>query len=381
MSKRVCTLLLALVLILSLGSTALASVSYTEIHGTSTDFKTYLVVKNDANIPAAEYTYTIAAGTPVAANLSAGTLAVLAGPTPANVVIGNAGKTSFTVNQATTAGTATDGIVNSTEKKYATNTVTVNFANVQFDEPGVYRYVITQAGDSTKAYLQDDSVATRTLDVYIKDNNGTLEVEGYVMYSGTVTTGPKADGTTSETKTSKYVNTVLTQDYSLTKQVSGNQASKDKYFKFTVTIANAGNGTIINVDMSAAQKTPTKSSATIYEAAAMSTANNITSLAAGTDGSITHDFYLSHGDTIRLTGVPKSAVVTVVEVPEDYTCDKQSNTSATTIVSDDVAVTFTNTRAGTVPTGVILSVVPGILVVAFASAGLILFSRKKRSEA
>ena len=381
MSKRVCTLLLALVLILSLGSTALASVGYRKIPGTSTDFKTYLVVKNDANIPAAEYTYTIAAGTPVAANLSAGTLAVLAGPTPANVVIGNAGKTSFTVNQATTAGAASDGIADSTEKKYATNTVTVNFANVEFDEPGVYRYVITQAGDSTKAYLQDDSVATRTLDVYIKDNNGTLEVEGYVMYSGTVTNGPKADGTPSETKTSKYVNTVLTQDYSLTKQVSGNQASKDKYFKFTVTITNAGNGTIMNVDMSAAQKTPTKSSATIYEEAAMSTANNITSLAAGTDGSITHDFYLSHGDTIRLTGVPKSAVVTVVEVPEDYTCDQQSNTSETTIVSDDVAVTFTNTRAGTVPTGVILSVVPGILVVALASAGLILFSRKKRSEA
>ena len=378
-AKRFLALVLALLVLSSLGVSAMGDVLYQTVAGTSTSFKTYLAVKNDAHVPKASFSYTIAAGTAIPA--APGKLAVLAGPNPDKVVIGTAGSTAFTANQATVAGTATDGIVNSTAKKYAENTVTVDFSQVSFDEPGVYRYVLTQTA-STEAFITNDAEPTRTIDVFVNSQNVTsLAVAGYVMYYGSSNIPAPNSGMTPYTadgKSAQYVNEALTQDLTFTKSVTGNQASKDKYFKFTLSISGAGDGTVVDVVTANAETAPTKSSATSYEAADMAAANDISSLTASPDGLITHDFYLEHGNSITVTGIPKGAAVSLVEFPEDYSSDKTDNKYEVSVADADLSTTFTNTRVGVIPTGVLLSTCSGAAIVLVALLGLAVTVRRKK---
>ncbi len=396
-----CVILLALLATLAFSVSASAAQPYTAIGVTTNpQFTKYLTLDKDANIPAATFSFTVAAGTAVDAGTN--TLAVLAGPivsgkpSIANVVFAAAETTS--TDQPITNGTATDGIVNSTDKKYATKTATIDFTGVTFDEPGVYRYIITESAQTdTTGRIVNDTTTTRTLDVYIKDNNGTLAFDGYVLYNGTVTGGPStsdnaaSSGVSGATKNDKYVNEVVTKDLTLSKTVTGNQGSRDKFFKFTIAFTDLGNGTVVNVEKTGAAVTPTKSSATVYEANVMggTDANGVTKLTANASGAVSHDFYLSDGDTVKITGIPKGAKYTVTEVPEDYAPTATINSTAAALtngataqqtLNDDSSVAFTNTRTGTVPTGVMLTMIPGVLIVAAGAAGLFLIQRKKRGR-
>ncbi len=350
-------------------ATAFADNAYIAVKGGTMTFNKYLAVANDATIPAASFSFTIGAGDAVSGTT------VVAGLSPTAVTVGTA---TFTANQATTAGAATDGIVNSTDKKYATQSVTVDFSAVSFTEPGIYRYILTEEA-STATNITNDSVATRTIDVYVQNTVSGLSVGPYVMYSGTQTNAPAEDTPENPdpTKSNQFVNEAASQNLTFSKTVSGNQASKDKYFKFTVTIEGAGAGTVVSVDMSGAKTTPAKSDATTYTAGVMAAANTITgnTLTADADGKIEHDFYLAHGDSVVIKGLPKGCTYKVAEVNEDYT--NENATQRGTVADAAVSLTFTNTRGGVVPTGVMLTVVPGVVIVGIALFGLIVLKRKK----
>ena len=355
---------------------AYADSAYTEIFGTTTTFNKYLVVSSDANIPAAEFSFSVSAPTSKIDG-DATHLPVLPGPTPTSVVVGTAGKVSFAAGAGTTAGTATDGIANDTAKKYAIAEVTVDLTAVKFQEPGVYRYIITEAASS--APFTNDATTTRTLDVYVIDTDGVLSVQNYVMYSGTKEDAPLAAGGEVTGKSNQFVNSFATNNLTLKKTVSGNQGSKDKYFKFTLTIENAGKGTIVNISADSTYvKEPPKTEYTAYTAADMKTANDVTTLTANDSGVITHDFYLSHNDTVIITGIPTTATYTIAEEAEEYTSTVTG--SLTGNFSSAVSVTVNNERTGTVPTGVMLTVIPGAVIVLVAIVGLVLISRKKKDE-
>ena len=258
--------------------------------------------------------------------------------------------------------------------------MTVNFENVTFINPGIFRYVLTQTPTTdTTGRIVNDAESARTIDVYVEDNGGSLLLSGYVMYNGVKSDGPSATAAAATGKSNRYVNAIETKNLSIEKTVSGNQGSKDKYFLFTVVINNVGAGTVLDVDMSNAKNEPTKTFATIYEAAAMKTANQISSLTADADGKIEHTFYLSHNDKVSITGLPKGTTYTITEAAEDYTPTVPSN-AAGTISDANIEVNFTNTRGGVVPTGVIMTLVPGVAIVLFAGLGLFLIARKKRNN-
>lgn len=385
--RRFCATLIAVLLVMAaVSAISFADTAYPsnkQTFGGTTSFNKYLVLRQDADVPAAKFTFSVSAGAAIPETDT--TLPVLAGLSPAGVKIGDTNKqTVFTAGQATTDGAADDGIANSTDKKYATNTVTVDFSSVKFPEPGIYRYVITEAAvpaSDTSGRFTHDDVTERTLDVYIVDDGtGTLQVaeNGYVMYSGRVTTAPSATETKPDGKSSQYVNEYHTQNLSVTKKVAGNQGSHDKYFKFTVKIENAGAGTVVYVDTTACKTAPTQSAATntAYTAEVMQTANNITSLTAGEDGKIEHVFYLAHDDTVTVTGIPKGATYSVTEDKEDYANTPPSNASGS-IADADVEVLFTNTRTGNVPTGILMSIAAPVLLVIAGICGLVLFRKKK----
>ena len=359
--------------------------NYTPVQGTSTTFDKYLVMDSDANVPNAEFAFTISAGTPISA--ASGTMEVLAGPVEANAPVITS--TAVFTPQDTTYSTVQGGdiLTLDTGEKYAVKTLTVDFRGVSFDEPGIYRYVISETPLADAGPITQDDT-DKILDVYVVDNNGSLEVASYVMHTSTDAPAAgsangsgdvAAQGDALSDKVSGFINTYSTKDLTLTKLVSGNQASKDKYFRFTLEITGAGSGSRLTVDVTeSADQAPLANSATVYSASAMTTANSVTELVCDEDGAVTQDFYLKHGQTITVRQLPEGASYTVTEVAEDYlsaalnTVDASAYQANSGVIStDDVHTGFQNTREGVIPTGIAMSIAPYLCIGLLGAAGLI----------
>ena len=178
-------------------------------------------------------------------------------------------------------------------------------------------------------------------------------------------------------KSSGYTNTYDTSNLTFSKTVSGNQASRDKYFAFTVTISEAVPGTVYTVDLRKADATSGTNAATI---AANAGKTNVSELTVGEDRTVTQTFYLQHGQEITIKGLAKDTVYSVTENAEDYKPTIPDNASGT-IASADVTAAFTNTRSGVIPTGVLLTVAPFAAIMAVGAVGIIVMVGKKRKRA
>ncbi len=114
-------------------------------------------------------------------NANGKTIAVYAGPTPEKIVFSGDDisdtettdkkfEIAFAQGDSTTLAASqgsSDYVKNlDSGEKYAKKTATLSFANVEFDEPGIYRYVITETNDSAQGITYDSDL-TRILDVYV----------------------------------------------------------------------------------------------------------------------------------------------------------------------------------------------------------------------
>ena len=372
---RFLTTLLAAALLVVAALPSAFAFTYTPVAGTSTTFDKYLVMDADANVPNATFAFTVAPGTAIAATENR--VAVLAGigtPTIANV--------TFAPTDSTTAGLPSDTDTATAGQKYAKQTVTVSFSGISFPEPGIYRYIVTETATTDQGVTNDKS-ATRTLDVYVTDNDGALEVSSYVLHTGTDAPAAGDDkgsaGVALGDKSSGYTNTYDTSNLTFSKTVSGNQASRDKYFAFTVTIRGAVAGTVYDVDLTKADVniSANPNDATTCIGNAVTQPQRLTVPA---DGTVNQVFYLQHGQEITIKGLAKDTVYSVTENAEDY---KSSNPNGITgtIASDDVTAAFTNTRSGVIPTGVLLTVAPFATIMAVGAVGIIVMVGKKRKRA
>lgn len=333
--------------------------NYAPIAGTTTTFDKYLEMDQDANVPNASFTFTVAAG------MAEGD--VLAGV--------DAGKVTMTDQDTTTDGYQlvfapgdTTSDVNTSTKR-ATKTVTVDFSQCSFTEPGVYRYVITESG--TNQAVTNDEASTRNLDVYVIDKEGVLEIGGYFLHAG-------------EDKSYGFTNTYDTSNLTIRKTVTGNQGSRDKYFKFTVEIKNAVAGTKYDVDLTNAEVNPVKNAGTSY-----TDMTNRATIIAGADGTVTTDFYLKHGQSIVIKGLAKETTFKVTEAEENYTpsvevdgvkTEEYNTTNDKTVASADITAAYTNDRSGTIPTGVLMTVTPFAVLTLLGGFGAAKIVMKKRRE-
>lgn len=341
-----------------------AGVSFADysVKGTTTSVSKYVTMDKDANVPNVEFSFTIAPGEPVPAG--EGTLAVLAGPTGAKIerpAIFKAGDTTYDTVQEGDTVRITEG------QKYAKSTFDVDFTDVTFTEPGVYRYIITETNNQAQG-ISYDSETTRTLDVYVEDDSTedaglNLKVAGYVLHKGT--DAPKADGTNPAGKKSGFENSYETHNLTFSKSVSGNQASRTKAFTFTLKIEDAVDGTVFPVKVNG----EASDSLTIANGVAEKT------------------YSLKHGDSVEVDGLAPKTSYTISEAAEDYTpsyvidkgdATEGNNTGKKAISNADVTVAFTNTRKGTIPTGVILDSAPFILIIGLAAAALIFTAARKK---
>ena len=414
--KLIGVLSLAIVFALSLTPTAGAASSYDPIPGTQTSFVKTLVMSSSVDIPAAVIRFTVEAGEPVEAAAEDGGMAVRSGPVVIDndeVVAPSIAELVFTVGEA--AGHDGLSVQDNTPEeglKTASKTVTVDFSGVSFSAPGVYRYVITEEAAESQGIV-NDATEKRTVDVYVDDDgDGKLVIAGYTMYLGEVSEAPDLEGTPAGEKSSGYTNEYVTHDLTIGLVVTGNQASRYQYFAVTVQLANAPAGTTFPVDMSDAETSiPLDSEITPVQTRAVRSGPQLTALSAraallGSDdaihqpdsltadknGKITQIYYLRHDQSLRILGLPPGVTYEASEDPLDYTMTlgakgdfvrglkELSATPKGTMTDRDEDLGFTNTRNGAIPTGLTLTEISGLLLVAMSAPPLLLLVRKRRDQ-
>ena len=336
---------LAVALFLAMGTaTTVSAANYTAIPGTQTELTKYLVVDADAEIPDAEFTFTVTAGSAVEATET--TVKTWAGKNPELVKVNGtvqSGTVKFVAGEDATNALAVEALGDGAgTKKAAKKTITLDFSGVEFTEPGIYPYIITETDPVSPIKALDSKVTT--VHVYVEDVAGVLKVTSYVAYEGLVSApgltdlhawlaeNPKPvepvepvqadyqlpdDGgddvaafeaahtewesdhadwevavatwqdaydaqllevpngaEASLPKDDKFVNGVDSANIKFGKEVTGNQGSKDQWFKFTLTLNNLGKGTVLTMDMTEAEDGVThENTATSYTKVVMDEKN------------------------------------------------------------------------------------------------------------
>lgn len=407
------------VMTMSMSTPVFAEIDYaypyynTEIGGTKTTaFDKYLVMDKEAEVPNASFTYAVTAGKAKAYDVAGKKFEVLAGVDADKVTMAGVGtKTAGTITYKPGDATLNDknALVKDYDKeteKYAKKTATLDFSACRFTEPGIYRYIVTESG--TNQAVTNDADATRVVDVYVMNSDSddtedydahTLKIAGYVLHSNAddapdVSLGENhgSAGSYAGTKSQGFTNSYDTSNIIIGKKVFGNQASRDKYFEFTVSITDAVPGTVYHVDLAAPATTPSN--------AATITANegktNPTTLTVGADGTVTQKFYLAHNQAIMIQGVAKGSKYKVTENAEDYKSrafdaadfehgEREAVTTklaapSGTVASEDFVTGYVNTRDGVIPTGVIMTVAPFAAVTLLGGVGAVTMVMKKRKS-
>lgn len=385
------------------------------IEGTkTTTFEKYLLMDTQANVPNATFTYAVTAGNAKAYDVDGKKFQVLAGVDADKIIMAGVGE-GAAVNEiafkqgdgSDTHDTTKDAYVKdlAAGKKYALKTATLDFSKVQFTEPGVYRYIITEEG--TNQAITNDADLTRVLDVYVNDASTTdtdgnlikkLTIAGYVLHSNEndepdVAAGENfgSAGSYTNKKSQGFTNSYDTSDLTLRKEVTGNQASRDKYFEFILNIDKAQPNTKYDVVIDDADATSKANAATINANEGQA---NVTSITTDATGKATQKFYLQHGQQVTVQGIAKDTTYALTENTEDYksTANTAANPVVTikadtdsaevngTIASKDLTTGYLNTRDGVIPTGVIMTVAPFAAVTLLGAAGMVTIKMRKKED-
>lgn len=342
----------------------------------STTFKKILDVGENGAVPKAEFTFGITAGE-AKADTKNSEYRVYAGLDSDQVTVGTA---AFASSDTRDEGTTK-----------VTKEVPVDFSKVTFPEPGIYRYILTENATTLTGIVNDEN-PTRILDVLVQsedaeDGSQKCTVKSYILHK-TADVIALTDADLGDDKSEGYENVYQNSSLTISKTVAGNQASHDQYFKFTLKLTGGIAGAEYRVNLDNADAAPAKNSATKYE-----NMSNPSSFTADETGAATVDFYLQHGQSVRIDGIGKGTSYDVVEENLDYdpstelTGDTEATNNGNEIVDTsldaDTTAAFTNTRQGTIPTGVILAMAPYLALGIAAAAGMVLYvvlKKKKESS-
>ena len=389
-------------------------------------FEKYLVMEKDANVPNVSFGFSVtpAADTDIAAtekNVRPGPAGikfiasdgVTVGETGTSASVSFTGKDDKLTEASSSTDKSIDFVTPDREDEvYACKELTLDLDGIEFKDPGIYRYIITENEAENVAGVSPDTNRTRNLDIYVmRDTSGSADadefiVEGFVFYYGT------------NNKSTGFTNQYVTNNLAVGKSVTGNQGSKNKHFKISVKLTNPDELTISNTDKFSVignlENNPEGNDITVYSADEMKS-NNVTELTYEqlSEG---YSFYLCSGHDFEIKGIPTGLGYEITEYQEEYapsveyasgsdnmTDDKTGDgteiegekgdatddadktyTVKDTFLSADTSITFKNDLAGTIPTGILNTVAGSLGLVAVGAAGItggaMLLKKKKTGE-
>lgn len=347
-------------------------------------FNQYLVMNQDATVPNVDMSYSIytTAGS-TSTRSTSDSLMVSGTPT--------LGTASFTTSSTTeTESPASGAFQLGSGQKYSVKNIVVDFSGVNFTEPGVYRYRISE-NTGNNAFIEYDPDKVRYLDVYVysNDDDNNLVVQSFVLHKNNDDAVVSNGVLTVENKSDGYVDNYLTESLTVNKTISGNQARSDQYFLFNIEISNAISGTTYSITLPTDQTTETGKQ--------YSTSLSIS------NGKATGKVYLKAGQSFTINGVTKGITYSIGEDADELkaagyastlanatgdtlngTAALAMNTSTLRVVdnalTDITALTINNEKQGLVPTGVIIAVAPYVTIALGGFFGLIFFIKHRKSE-
>lgn len=296
--------------------------------GTVKKSETVTITKNiaaDANVrvPGATYTFTIAAGAADSArNIYAGEMDA--------------------ISQAANNITFTEG--DDESSKSTTFTITAE----KFTKPGIYRYTVTETANP----LPDGMTlaSAKTLLVYVEQVNGVNSIAAVIV-----------DGVDEKDKTDfTFTNTYDTNNVTVKKVISGNQANMSGEWEFEITVtgqtgekfATSKDGVVLESGVPTKVKLGHNQTITIYGLSAQDT-YTVTEINANTDGYVT----------------------TINNVA---TSDGETSGNA---AEEDMSIVYENKKEIATPGGVIMTIAPYALMLVVAGAFAVVFlTRRNRAE-
>ena len=319
--KKILAMLLAVMMLLSVASVAMAEGTTTPTDMTTVTIKKVYKLAN-AGTTSPDETFTLQqVGNGTVTNGEATSAPALGAITGAN----------FTEGAATVEGFTGD----------------ITVALPEYTNVGVYEYTLKEVAGTTAGvnYYGNNIKLVVTV---VNSGNGKLRIAA--VHTEAV------GGNKSDT----FVNTYSAGTLKVSKTVTGNLGDKDKYFEFKVTLTG-------------------ETGKTYGETYTVTGGSNTANPATITIGEET-TFLLKHDETITIANLPYGVTYTVTETAVDGYTTTQTNDNGT-ISSAEVISTFTNKKDGTIDMGVMLDSMPYVLVLAVVGAAVIaLIAKKRRAE-
>lgn len=331
--KKILSLALALVLVLSMSTIAFATdgeeATYNDM-STVTLTKEYKLTNAGTTSPAETFAFSALTCTKVtdAAN----------GVTIDNAPVPTIGDVSYTAGEAGSA----------TAKKNITITLPT------YTSVGVYTYTFTETDGGTAGVTYRSEPITLVVTV--------IEQGGKVRVAAVHTEGA------CEAKSGEFNNKYSAGSLSVKKTVTGIMGDQQKEFTVKVTFT-APAGDTVRGDIT------------------YTDGNEARTIAAGDGwtGSKEVEITLKHDETVTFTNIPYGVTYNVVE--NDYTAEENGGYDAASYKFDDnnkkidsasESVTITNNKGGNIDTGINMDSMPYILMLAVVFMGLFVFFSKKR---
>lgn len=336
------------------------------INGNVLKFKQKITLPVSAHVPNVTYNYTL---TPVTSGLPAGF--------NAGILAGTDSSKTATVSFAPSTITEEDTNYSKTPlesgKKSLNQDVSFSLSDVSFSAPGKYLYKLTSTATDVKGLKKDSTnddpnkISDRYVVVYVTNEN-----DGYH------TAARMQKTTDASAKEDSLLSDYSAYNFSVKKIISGNQSSSKDTFDFTMTISNLSEGT--KVDFSD-NTSATPESGTIKKSFNLTSGNTFTVNGISKESNIV---VKELGETNTKLGYTPSQNLTATgdtQVTQNYSVDNNLNATATdSSLQSDTEIQFTNTKSGTVPTGVIFAVAPFAIGAVAIAAFVILKVRKAAKQ-
>lgn len=268
--------------------------------------------------------------------------------------------------------------------KTATQYLDVDWSNVKINQPGAYRWKVTQYVTEEAPEEASGNEKVFYLFVYVWDDGGVLKSSILMYEDPTIPENATKTNTIPETYPAKVV------DLTISKTVTGNQGSQDQYFQFHVTLETPSFNKVtrtLNYTIDG-EKYTINVPATAYHPAT----TNHQSITVNKEV-FEFDIWLKSGETVTIHDMIYNTKYTVEEMKNSgYTVTArvegsdttgqwdQKNTVTDTGLTGDATLKYTNHKQTDVPTGISLEAGVAFFGIVLAMGMMMLMFVGKRKE-